>query len=495
MTDLFYLAGNQLFEPGHLSTHRDAVVVMVECEKLCRRLPFHQQKLGLLLSAMREHAATLSRAGFDVRYFDLDQQMTLNAAITKVASQVGARRLVHFDSEDRGLLRELDNVAGRLDISRCAIDSPAFLLDNATVDGYFSGASRPRMSSFYRSQRLRFNLLVENNQPLGGQWSFDSQNRARLPRHQAIPELPPVHRTTGTEDCLRLVSTRFGDHPGEAQNLWLPVTRDGAIAWLDRFLQERLIGFGTFEDAMTTRSPVLFHSALSPLLNLGLVTPAEVVARALDAGEEFRVPLNDLEGFLRQIVGWREFVRGVYRHHRHTMRKRNVWGSERRLSASWLNGRTGLEPLDRAVCGALSYGWNHHIERLMVIANLMNLAEIHPEEVYRFFMTHYIDAYDWVMVPNVFGMGLASDGGIFTTKPYICGSNYIRKMSDYPKGDWTEIMDGLYWRFIAKHRRIHQTNPRQAMMIHALDRIDPTRLKQLIARAENFIADNTLEAV
>ena len=198
---------------------------------------------------------------------------------------------------------------------------------------------------------------------------------------------------------------------------------------------------------------------LSPFLNVGLITPAEVVERALEAADDRRVPLNDLEGFIRQIIGWREFIRGAYRKHGRTMRNRNVWGGDRRLSESWQSGTTGLPPLDAALHTNRDYAWNHHIERLMVIANLMNLAGIRPDEVYRFFMANYIDAYDWVMVPNVFGMGLTSDGGIFASKPYICGSNYIRRMSDHPGGDWTDVMNGLYWRFVSKHRELLARNP------------------------------------
>jgi deoxyribodipyrimidine photolyase-related protein len=351
------------------------------------------------------------------------------------------------------------------------------------------------MAAFYRRQRVHMKLLLDGERPLGGRWSFDESNRQRLPREQPAPELPPVQHSPITRQCLAEVGERYPDHPGDAGQLWLPTTRQGALDWFDRFLEERLVGFGTYEDALSLRSPTLFHSVLSPFLNIGLLTPDEVIARTLEAADDRAVPLNDLEGFIRQIVGWREFMRGAYRHHRHAMRNRNIWGAERIPTADWLNGRTGLDPLDQAIRTTLDYGWNHHIERLMVIANLMNLAEIHPSEVYRFFMTHYIDAYDWVMVPNVFGMGLTSDGGIFTSKPYICGSNYIRRMSDYPKGDWTDVMDGLYWRFVAKHRSILGRNPRLAMMTRGLDRMDASRRRRIFNRAEAFMEANTRCAV
>lgn len=493
MSDLLFIAGNQLFEPRHLADHRRAVIVMCEDEDACSRLPYHQQKLGFVLAGMRRQASTLRRAGFDVRYRTLTSGRSIEQAIIDTAMETGAVRLLRFQTEDRGLANRLDRAAEHAGLHARTLASPMFLLDDETLDAYFESAKKPRMAAFYRSQRLRLGLLLEDDgqRPLGGRWSFDKDNRARLPARQALPELPSVRHGADIRQCLEEVAERFPDHPGDARDLWLPVDREGALAWLDDFLETRLTGFGTYEDALTTRSPTLFHSVLSPFLNAGLITPDEVVQRALDAGEALRVPLNDLEGFLRQVVGWREFMRGAYRQHRHTLRRRNVWGGERLLTERWLEGRTGLMPLDRAIGNALALGWNHHIERLMVIANLMNLAEIEPREVYRFFMTHYIDAYDWVMVPNVYGMGLTSDGGIFTSKPYLCGSNYLRRMSDYPGGDWTDVVDGLYWRFVAKHRATLATNPRLAVMVRALDRLESSRLRRIVGLAENFIEETT----
>jgi len=491
MTDLLFLSGNQLFDPARLTEYRQTPVVLCESHALCSRMPFHQQKLGFLLAAMREHGKALRQAGFDVHYHRLTDRVDVTDALITSARKTGATRIVRFDSEDRGLNRAVAKVRRCLNLREQVLPSPMFLLDTRAVDAYFTGTKKPRMAPFYRRQRVHMKLLLDGDGPLGGRWSFDESNRHRFPRDRKPPALPPVRHSTLTRQCLEEVEARYPDHPGTAGALWLPTDRPGALGWLDQFLQTRFTGFGTYEDALSVRSPTLFHSTLSPFLNVGLITPDEVVERALQAAEALDVPLNDLEGFLRQIVGWREFMRGVYRHHRKDMRSRNVWGAERTMTADWLNGRTGIAPLDIAMRTTRDYGWNHHIERLMVIANLMNLAEIHPGEVYRFFMTHYIDAYDWVMVPNVFGMGLTSDGGIFSSKPYICGSNYIRRMSDYPKGDWTDVMDGLYWRFVAKHRAILARNPRLAMMTRGLDRIDARRRKRISERAEAFLSTTT----
>ena len=230
---------------------------------------------------------------------------------------------------------------------------------------------------------------------------------------------------------------------------------------------------------------------LSPLLNVGLLTPREVLDRALEQAETHEVPLNDLEGFVRQLIGWREFMRGVYVTDAEAMRSSNVRKQRRLPGPAWREGTLGIPPYDDALKTLHRYGWNHHIERLMVIANLMNLAELAPATVYDFFMDHYLDAYDWVMVPNVFGMGLTSDDGTFATKPYICGSNYWLKMSDYRKGDWCNVVDGLYWRFVDHHRAALAANPRTAVMPRNLDRLKTERRELIFTAAGQFLDRHT----
>ncbi|MFN5698845.1 MAG: FAD-binding domain-containing protein, partial [Cyanobacteriota bacterium] len=269
-------------------------------------------------------------------------------------------------------------------------------------------------------------------------------------------------------------------------------------AWLDTFLLERLQDFGPYEDALSQTHDTLHHSLLSPLLNIGLLSPAEVIqASERHTAEQEAlgqpVPIASREGFLRQVIGWREFVRGIDLVFGEQQAVGNFWNHQRLLGPGWEEGTTGLPPLDRAIERVHRLGYNHHIERLMVISNLMLLCEIHPGEVHRWFMERYLDSYEWVMGPNVYGMGQMSDGGIFATKPYICGSNYILKMGDYGRGPWCEIWDGLYWRFIDRHRSFFQGNPRLSMMVKLLERMEPTRLQRLSAVAEAFLERVTLE--
>ena len=230
---------------------------------------------------------------------------------------------------------------------------------------------------------------------------------------------------------------------------------------------------------------------MSPLINLGLLTPSEIISLLLKTNKNIR--LNSLEGYIRQLIGWREFMRGIYQNYNKKMEENNFFGNNRKMKSSWFNAETGLTPLDFSINNVLNYGWTHHIERLMILSNIMNLCEIHPKEVYKWFMEMFIDSSEWVMVPNVYGMGLFSDGGIFATKPYICGSSYFLKMMDFKKGDWCDIMDGLYWRFIEKNEKFFLTNPRLSMMVRILKNLNPNRKKKIFNAAQTFIEKNTCE--
>ncbi len=494
MQAVFLLPANHLYPPAHLQAWRGVPIVMVEDETLCRRYRYHKQKLAMVLAAMREHAQALGKAGHEVRYAPLSAQTSMLNHVADVAHAAGATTLLTFTVTDHGLRKRLADLAAAEKLEWREVADPGFITSKPEFEAFAAGKKSVRMADFYRLQRRRLDLLLDvNGDPLGGRWSFDEMNRRKVPKRQALPGLPTVGHSELTRAAFREVEERFAGNPGEAAGLWLPVTRRGALAWLNRFLEERLVGFGTYEDAMTERSATLFHSTLSPLLNLGLITPAEVLARTLEFAENRSVPLNDLEGFVRQLVGWREFVRGVYDSYPHLGRS-NVRRHSRRLTPHWHRGDTGLAPLDLAIANHKAWAWNHHIERLMVVSNLMNLCGVHPREVYDYFMTHYVDAHPWVMAPNVFGMGMTSDGGVFATKPYICGANYILKMSDYARGPWCDVMDGLYWRFIENNREELRRNPRLAAMASGVDRLDGARRERIFAAADDFVRRCTVTA-
>ncbi len=291
-----------------------------------------------------------------------------------------------------------------------------------------------------------------------------------------------------------LVEAIFPDHPGSSENFWLPVTLNESKIWLDRFIRDRLENFGTYQDAITNKSDFVFHSILSPMINAGLLTPDMVADQILSAFAKSgkAISLNSVEGFIRQVIGWREFVRGIYQNFDEVQTKTNFWNHQGQLQDCWYTGQTGIPVLDDAIKKAERWGYNHHIERLMVVSNMMLLCEVHPQQVYKWFMEMFVDSSDWVMGPNVYGMGQFSDGGIFATKPYICGSNYYLKMSHYPKGEWCETVDGLYWRFIANHRSFYESNPRMGMMVKILDNMDKTKKQNIFKKAESFIRQVTM---
>ena len=294
------------------------------------------------------------------------------------------------------------------------------------------------------------------------------------------------------EEIKKLITNNFDDHPGDLENTWFPVNRAGAEKQLDNFLKVRFENFGIYEDAMLEEKNFLFHSCISPFLNIGLLTPDKVIKKTLQYAEKNNVPMNSVEGFVRQIIGWREFIRGIYHEEGALQSKSNYWKHSKKLTSSWYDGTTGIDPLDDCIKTTLKDGYIHHIPRLMVISNIMNLCGVDPKEIYKWFMEMYIDSSDWVMVPNVFGMATYADGGMMSTKPYTCGSNYILKMSNYKKGDWCDTLDGLYWKFTEKNRKFYENNPRLTLLTRSLDRLNPERKNHIFKKAEDFIKQNTI---
>jgi deoxyribodipyrimidine photolyase-related protein len=256
---------------------------------------------------------------------------------------------------------------------------------------------------------------------------------------------------------------------------------------LDEFLKSRFEKFGIYEDAIVTKETVLNHSVLSPMLNIGLLTPHKIIDKALEIGKDKNIPLNSMEGFIRQVMGWREFIKIVYEREGTKQRSTNYWKFTRKIPPCFWNGTTGISPIDNTIQKILKTGYCHHIERLMVLGNFMLLCEFDPDEVYRWFMEMFIDAYDWVMVPNVYGMTQFADGGLMTTKPYISGSNYLMKMSDYEKGEWQAIWDGLFWRFMHEHRNFFLKNPRLGMLVGTYDKMIPEKQLAHLKQANNFL--------
>ncbi len=287
---------------------------------------------------------------------------------------------------------------------------------------------------------------------------------------------------------MQYVNKHYINNPGQLDNTSIyPTDYVSAKAWLHQFLAHRFYDFGEFEDAIVSKEIFLNHSILSPLINVGLLPPQMVLNEALQIAQKENIPLNSTEGFVRQIIGWREFIRGMYDCKGVQSRTSNFWNFTRKIPPSFYDGTTGITPLDDTIKKVLKTGYCHHIERLMILGNFMLLCEFDPKEVYRWFMELFIDAYDWVMVPNVYGMSQFADGGFFATKPYISGSNYLKKMSDYSKGDWQPIWDGLFWNFIDNQKDFFLSNPRMAMMARLFEKMDKEKQTTHLKNAELFL--------
>lgn len=462
---------------------------MMEDKGLCTRFDFHKKKLVFQIEAMRNHADYLLKKGFQVLYVPLNTtSLSLEEVIEKAMEKEQVQILETFEIEDRFLRKRLQKTFKAMKIKHLIHPNPQFLHTIKEYKNVIGNMKNPHLRTFYIGERKKLNILMSGEKPEGGQYIYDQENRQPLPKNIEIPNRPQIKPTSHHEEVSRLVNSQFSKHPGSTQDCWLPTTRLQAMKWLKAFLQSFLPQFGPYQDALSTVDPFLFHSVLSPLLNAGLLTPEEVVEKAL---QEKNIPLNSLEGFIRQIIGWREFVRGIDECFGKKQESLNFFAHHRKFKSCWYNGTTGVLPLDDCISKVMHYGYCHHIERLMILSNLMLLSEIDPKEVFRWFMEMFIDSADWVMGPNVYGMGQFSDGGIFATKPYICGSHYLLKMSQYTKGHWCEVVDGLYWRFVDKHRKFFIKQPRLKMMTTFLDKMSSKRKYSLFSLAEDFIKRTT----
>ena len=491
MSEATLIVGTQLF-PIDLYAPFTESVFMAEDKMLCTRYAYHKQKLVLILSAMRHYHQELLQKKIKVTYHRIDSEdrSSYQDKLKKFIDTYQITALHCWEIADASLADLVKKWAQYAGVTLVVHESPMFMTSHSQLDMYFKEHSRPLMRTFYEMQRNRTGILMdENGKPLGQQYSFDTENRKKLPSTQKVPQLSPDPHDSITKEVIKIVDSLFSSNPGRATDFWLPVTRERALKWLNTFIDERLMFFGPYEDALSQKHDFLFHSLLSPLLNTGLLTPAETIDVAIMAyAERTDIGFGSIEGFVRQIMGWREFMRAV--HYRQGGREwhKNYFDHTGRLTPKWYSAQTGIVPLDLLIDKVKRVGWAHHIERLMVAGNCMLLCGVHPDEVYRWFMELFVDASEWVMEPNVYGMSQFSAGGLFVTKPYICASSYLLRMSDYSKGPWCDIMDSLYWRFVYKNKSLFAKNRRTSMAAQTVLKMDRLKRASMIRAAEMFIA-------
>lgn len=493
-----WLLGDQLLHDhpavSAASPGDEARILLIESEEALRRRSYRPQKLALLLSAMRHYAAEWRGRG---RQVDVVRAATFADGLRRHAAAHRPERLITMAASSHAGRAFQGRLGEMLGLPVVVLPNTQFLIGRYNPVPDPQPGRRYVMENFYRAMRRRFGVLMDGDEPAGGRWNFDTENRKPLPKNLPLPEDATFAPGAITLDVLSELGIPAGNGdwrpwPGYA------ATRDEALVALRRFLAERLPHFGLYEDAMTRRGHSLFHSMLSPYLNLGLLEPLEVARAAESEYRAGRAPLNSVEGFVRQIIGWREFMYWQYWRQGPEMAAKNAWNATRPLPAFFWTAETDMACLRHALGRALATGYNHHIERLMLLSNFLMLAGVDPAAANDWFLSVYVDAYDWVMPPNVIGMGLNADDGLTATKPYIASANYINRMSDHcpacpfdPKrraGANACPFNFLYWNFLLEHEARLRTNPRFGPVVLGLSRLDEAARAAVRAAAEQFLA-------
>jgi len=477
---------HQLYKQ-HPALEKGRPVYLVEEELYFRQYPFHQHKIALHRASMKYYQHFLEKKGYTVTYVDsIDTHASAQQLIKWLHSN--KVHVMHYAATDDYLLeRRISRYCRQYNMTPITYANPGFINQPAEVSDFFDNRKRYFMQDFYIHQRKTHNILIEHNGPTGGHWSFDADNRKKIPKGERIPDVKYPAVGAYTKEAVAYTKTHYGTNPGDAAHFHYPVTHDQAESWLEQFLEHRFQKFGIYEDAIVQTESILYHSMLTPALNIGLLLPKQILDKAQEIAVAYKVPVNSLEGFVRQILGWREFMRILYVREGSRQRTTNFWDHTKAMPDSFYTGTTGIPPIDQTIHKLLKHAYTHHIERLMILGNFMLLCELNPDAVYQWFMELYLDAYDWVMVPNVYGMSQFADGGLMSTKPYISSSNYVLKMSNYPKGEWCATWDGLFWRFLHQHQAFLGENQRLGMLVNMLHKMDKSTLKAHLHHADQFL--------
>ena len=478
-----------------LSSHDE--VLMAEVYAEATYVHHHPQKIALIFSAMRHFANELRARGVKVHYVRIDDPENTQALSTELLRHrdlLGLSDWLVTEPGEWRLRAELLELCERPDVNLTMLEDDRFVVSHAQFQSFLEGRKQPRMEHFYRQVRRATGLLMrDDGKPVGDQWNFDHDNRKRF----TGPPPPPPPRFEPdeiTREVIGLVARRFTSHFGDLEGFAWPVTRAEALRALDAFIEERLCRFGDFQDAMSRGQDALYHSLLSSSLNIGLLTPLEVCEAATRAYERGAAPLNAVEGFVRQIIGWREYVRGLYWAYMPEYAERDALQTDQPLpELYWDESRTDMLCLSEAIRNTRQNAYAHHIQRLMVTGNFALLLGARVSEVCAWYLAVYIDAFEWVELPNTLGMALFGDEGVMASKPYCASGKYINRMSDYCKscryqvsktvGDDACPFNALYWDFLARHQEKLSSNPRMRLTLKHLERMEPDKLKAIRAHA------------
>tara|TARA_X000001036_G_scaffold250579_1_gene233378 strand:+ start:555 stop:2024 length:1470 start_codon:yes stop_codon:yes gene_type:complete len=487
--DISIIFPNQIFENSKL-LDESSKIFLIEEYLFFNQFNFHKQKILFHRMTMKSYEKFLKKKKLDVVYIDSTENISdIREFIRNLDKKIQSIKI--YDPVDNWLSRRINDSCEEKNIKIENYNNPLFINNNEDLETFFrSDKKKFFQTSFYKKQRVKLDIMMIGDKPEGGKWTYDDQNREKYPKNKIPPEIDYPKKDDNYNEALNYLNNNYKNNYGliDDENIY-PYNFQLAKKWLDDFFITRFYEFGPYEDAVVKEKSILNHSVLSPLLNTGLINPKELIKRTINYHYENKIPINSTEGFIRQIIGWREFIRGVYVCKGTEERNKNFWNFSRKIPNSFYSANTGIDPIDDTINKINKSGYANHIERLMIIGNFMLLCEFDPNEVYRWFMELFIDSYDWVMVPNVYGMSQFGDGGLMSTKPYISGSSYILKMSNYKRGDWCMIWDSLFWNFIDKQREFFLTNPRMRMLVSSFDRMDIEKKEKLINTANKFISN------
>ena len=487
---------------AHLDKQRDRVV-MAELADEATYVKHHKQKIALIFSAMRHFATDLQQQGWQVDYYPYGEHSHRDFESLLADHYLEAQGIVVTHCGEYRLQQRIDQQwSASCGVEVTCLDDTRFLCAPGFFPRWAAGKKQLRMEFFYREMRRHTSLLMEGSEPVGGKWNYDSSNRQPYKGKTPLPPVLTFTRDAIDEQVLALVAEHFADHPGSLQHFqWGTTTRQAQQA-LAHFIEHRLPCFGDYQDAMITGEDTLFHSLLSPYLNLGLLDPMAVCQAAEQAYYDGDAPLNAVEGFIRQILGWREYVRGIYWLLMPDYAKENRLGNHRPLPSYYWTGETKMHCMAECFRNTLEHAYAHHIQRLMVTGNFALLLGVLPDAICQWYLEVYADAFDWVELPNTLGMVMHADGGYLGSKPYAASGSYINRMSDYCKHCQYDVktatesdscpFNSLYWHFIHRHRGQFSTNHRMKMIYRNLDRMDSDKVNAMLTRAESLLANPDL---
>jgi deoxyribodipyrimidine photolyase-related protein len=483
---------------------RQVTYVMMEIRQETDYVKHHIQKVAAFFAAMRAFADHLSTLGHRVIYFKLDDSKNHQTIAGNISDLTKKRKFTHFEyllPDEYRLDVQLREIGEKLPIPCQTVDTEHFLTERQELKEFFAGKKRFLMESFYRWMRKRYRIMMDDEQPVGGQWNYDQKNRQAYDSKVPIPK-PLLFENNVIDICTTIRKKKvktFGEIDPE-KLIW-PVTRAQALALLKAFAKDGLPAFGTYQDAMTAKSWFLFHARISFAMNTKLLHPLEVIEAAVNAWDKkkSKIKIQQIEGFVRQILGWREYMRGIYWALMPDLETMNFFNHETTLPDYYWTGETRMNCMRQAIGQSLQHAYAHHIQRLMVTGNFALLSGVHPAEVDDWYLGVYIDAIQWVELPNTRAMSQFADGGLVATKPYISSAKYIHSMSDYCETceyDWKKRhpemacpFNSLYWDFFARHRKRLQKNPRVAMMYRVWDRMDKGEQKAVLKQAVVYKKD------